>query len=139
MVTISIVACTAKRDGFLGASDLHYRPLPGENPGSEYVLAPKDAAEDEIIFVRIPLPHPSFIGAPPEVYTETIQHNKKQSVQSVSLGYSTQKRPAILIRPIFAEDMDDLQRALENAGFVAGSEGGPFPQRRIRGCGPGGV
>ena len=126
MVIISIVACSAKRDGFLGAPDLPYRPLPGENPGSEYVLAPKDAAEDEILFVKIPFPRPSFIGAPPEVYTETIQHNKKQSVQSVSLGYSTQKRPAILIRPIFAEDIDDIQLALKNEGFIAEPEAGLF-------------
>ncbi len=126
MVILPIVACSAKRDGFLGAPDLHYRPLPGENPDSEYVLAPKDAAEDEVIFVRIPLPHPSFIGEPPEPYTETIQQNKKQSVQSVSLGYSTQKRPSLLIRPIFAEDIDDIQLALKNEGFVAGPEASIF-------------
>ena len=106
------LSCSVKRNGFIGAKDLDYQPLPGENNASEYALAPASDAERNLVFVNRPRPRPAFVGETPEDYTRTRRHTKRTSIQIVELGYNSQRRPSLLIYPAQPVDLTDIKNVL---------------------------
>ena len=107
-----IGACSVKRDGFIGARDLDYQPVPGENNASEYALAPVSEDERKLVFINRPRPGAAFVGETPDDYTRIRQHNKRASIQVVELGYNSQRQPSLLIHPARPADLTDIKTAL---------------------------